>query len=67
MHSDSQADVRQAGAAILEAVTALGRDPVLWLDDAYFLINLWLARPAADCRQWPIEAFVTEVLEGETP
>jgi SAM-dependent methyltransferase len=58
---------QQERQIILDAVTALGRDPALWLDDDYFLINLWLARPEADCRLHPIEAFVAEDLGQETP
>ena len=58
---------RKERQIILEAVMALGRDPAHWLDDDYFLINLWLARPEADCRQHPIEAFVAKDLGQETP
>jgi hypothetical protein len=58
---------QQERQIILEAVKTLGRDPALWLDDDYFLINLWLARPEADCRQHPIEAFVAKDLGQETP
>lgn len=42
-------------ADVLAAAVALGRRPDLWMDESYFRINLWLARPVADCAAIPIE------------
>ena len=50
----------QERAEVLAAVTALGRAPDLWMDEAYFKLNLWLARPAADGALLPVEALMLE-------
>lgn len=45
----------QERAEALAAVTALERDPNLWMDESYFKINLWLARPEPDCAKLPLK------------
>jgi hypothetical protein len=51
-------------AGVRAAITALGRRPASWMDEAYFKLNLWLARPATDCAALPIEELA---LEDEEP
>ena len=53
--------------ATLETATALGRAPEDRMDEAYFLIDLWLARPEADCRRHAIASFTADFTELDAP